>query len=353
MEKGNYYCYHTYSTPKRILVTGGAGFIGSHLCERLVQDGHQVICLDNLFTGTKNNIAHLLNRPSFELLRHDVTQPVLVEVDWIFNLACPASPIHYQYNPVKTIKVNVLGALNMLGLAKRVRARILQASTSEVYGDPEIHPQKEEYWGNVNPIGRRSCYDEGKRVAETFFFDYLRQNKVDIKVIRIFNTYGPRMRPDDGRVVSNFIVEALHGKNITIYGSGDQTRSFCYIDDLVEGMIRMMDFETGDTVRDTDYTRPFLSGFPGPVNLGNPEEVSIRLLADKILGLADSDAKVVFESLPDDDPRRRCPDITKARGFLRWEPKVKLEEGLRRTVEYFRGKMAEKGGYDPGLLRNE
>jgi UDP-glucuronate decarboxylase len=331
------YRYLTYLKPKRILVTGGAGFIGSHLCERLVQDGHQVICLDNFFTGTKKNISHLLGRPSFEVMRHDLTEAVLVEVDWIFNLACPASPVHYQYNPVKTIKVNVLGALNMLGLAKRVRARILQASTSEVYGDPESHPQNEEYWGNVNPIGKRSCYDEGKRVAETFFFDYLRQNKVDIKVVRIFNTYGPRMRPDDGRVVSNFIVEALNGRDITVYGSGEQTRSFCYIDDLVEGMIRMMDYETGDSVRDSDYTRPFLSGFPGPLNLGNPEEVSIRSLADKVIGLTHSSAKVVFEGLPEDDPRRRCPDITKAKTLLAWEPHVPLIEGLGQTIAYFKG----------------
>jgi UDP-glucuronate decarboxylase len=349
MNKAATYRYYTYSVPKRILVTGGAGFIGSHLCERLIRDGHQVICLDNFFTGTKKNILHLLPNPAFELMRHDVTEPVLLEVDWIFNLACPASPVHYQYNPVKTIKVNVLGALNMLGLAKRVRARILQASTSEVYGDPEIHPQREEYWGNVNPIGKRSCYDEGKRVAETFFFDYFRQNKVDIKVIRIFNTYGPRMRPDDGRVVSNLIVEALRGKDITIYGSGDQTRSFCYIDDLVEGMIRMMDYETGDSIRDTDYTRPFLSGLPGPINLGNPEEVSIKVLADRITRITGSEAKTVYQNLPDDDPRRRCPDITKARNYLGWEPKVLLEDGLHKTIEYFRREMA--GGEEAELLK--
>jgi UDP-glucuronate decarboxylase len=330
------YQYFTYAKPKKILVSGGAGFIGSHLCERFIADGHEVICLDNFFTGSKQNISHLMGHPSFELVRHDVTQPILIEVDWIFNLACPASPVHYQYNPVKTIKVNVLGALNMLGLAKRVKARILQASTSEVYGDPEVHPQKEEYWGNVNPIGKRSCYDEGKRVAETFFFDYLRQNKVDIKVVRIFNTYGPRMRPDDGRVVSNFIIEALHDRDITIYGSGNQTRSFCYIDDLVEGMIRMMDFETGEVERDRDYTRPVLSGFPGPINLGNPEEVSIRLLADKIVDITKSSAKVAFEPLPEDDPRRRCPDITKAKSLMNWESCVSLDEGLARTVEYFR-----------------
>jgi UDP-glucuronate decarboxylase len=335
-ESRDSYAYRTYQEQKRILVTGGAGFIGSHLCERLVKDGHQVICLDNFFTGAKRNISHLLGNPAFEVLRHDVTQPILVEVDWIFNLACPASPIHYQYNPVKTIKVNVLGALNMLGLAKRIKARIFQASTSEVYGDPESHPQKEEYWGNVNPIGKRSCYDEGKRVAETFFFDYFRQNKVDIKVVRIFNTYGPRMRPDDGRVVSNFIVEALRGENITVYGAGTQTRSFCYIEDMVEGMIRMMDFETGEDGRSTDYTRAYLSGLPGPINLGNPEEVPIRFLADTILRLTGSSAKVIFEGLPEDDPKRRCPDISKARQHLKWEPRVTLEEGLKRTVEYFR-----------------
>jgi UDP-glucuronate decarboxylase len=335
-ESRDSYAYRTYQEQKRILVTGGAGFIGSHLCERLVNDGHQVICLDNFFTGAKRNISHLLGNPAFEVMRHDVTQPILVEVDWIFNLACPASPIHYQYNPVKTIKVNVLGALNMLGLAKRIKARIFQASTSEVYGDPESHPQNEEYWGNVNPIGKRSCYDEGKRVAETFFFDYYRQNKVDIKVVRIFNTYGPRMRPDDGRVVSNFIVEALKGENITVYGAGTQTRSFCYIEDMVEGMIRMMDFETGEDGRSTDYTRAYLSGLPGPINLGNPEEVSIRFLADTILRLTGSSAKVVSEGLPEDDPKRRCPDISKARQYLKWEPRLALEEGLKRTVEYFR-----------------
>jgi UDP-glucuronate decarboxylase len=346
-EKRSDYVYRTYREPKRILVTGGAGFIGSHLCERLVRDGHQVVCLDNFFTGTKKNISHLLGNPAFELLRHDVTQPILLEVDWIFNLACPASPIHYQYNPVKTIKVNVLGALNMLGLAKRIRARIMQASTSEVYGDPEIHPQTEEYWGNVNPIGKRSCYDEGKRVAETFFFDYFRQNKVDIKIIRIFNTYGPRMRPDDGRVVSNFIVEALNGEDITIYGTGDQTRSFCYVDDMVEGMIRMMDYETGESVRGTDYTRTYLSGFPGPINLGNPEEVPIKQLAQQIIRITASQAKVVFEGLPEDDPRRRCPDIGKARAHLRWEPLIHLEEGLEKTVEYFTAK--DKQGHGLGL----
>lgn len=330
------YKYGTYRQPKRTLVTGGAGFIGSHLCERLLQDGHEVLCLDNYFTGMKRNVAHLLSNPRFELVTHDVTQPILLEVDWIFNLACPASPIHYQYNPVKTTKVNVLGALNMLGLAKRVRARVMQASTSEVYGDPKVHPQKEEYWGSVNPIGVRSCYDEGKRVAETLFFDYLRQNNVDVKVVRIFNTYGPRMRPDDGRVVSNFITQALDNKPITIYGDGSQTRSFCYVDDLIEGMIRMMDYETGEQKRERNYTKPYLSGLPGPLNLGNPHEVSMRTIADMIVGISKSTSKVVFEDLPEDDPRRRCPDISKAEKLLQWKPKVSLEEGLKKTIDYFR-----------------
>lgn len=281
-------------------------------------------------------MAHLLANPRFELVTHDVTQPILLEVDWIFNLACPASPIHYQYNPVKTTKVNVLGALHMLGLAKRVRARVLQASTSEVYGDPEVHPQPEEYWGCVNPIGLRSCYDEGKRVAETLFFDYLRQNSVDVKVVRIFNTYGPRMRTDDGRVVSNFIMEALGNKPITIYGDGSQTRSFCYIDDLIEGMIRMMDYETGTGEKGRDYTKPHLSGFPGPINLGNPQEVSIRTMAEKIVAMTRSKSRIIFEKLPADDPRRRCPDISKARKFLGWTPKTTLDEGLQQTIDYFR-----------------
>jgi UDP-glucuronate decarboxylase len=329
------YKFKSYDVPKRILVTGGAGFIGSHLCERLLGDGHEVLCLDNYFTGRKRNIAHLLSNPRFELITHDVTQPVLLEVDWIFNLACPASPIHYQYNPVKTTKVNVLGALNMLGLAKRVRARVLQASTSEIYGDPEVHPQKEEYWGSVNPIGIRSCYDEGKRVAETLFFDYLRQNNVDVKVIRIFNTYGPRMRPDDGRVISNFVMEALQNRPITIYGDGSQTRSFCYVSDMIEGMIRMMDYETGDLERERNYTRPYLSGLPGPLNLGNPQEVSIRTIAETILVMTKSKSKIIFEDLPEDDPKRRCPDIGKAKKYLKWQPRIALDEGLTKTINYF------------------
>ena len=333
------YRYHAYDTPKRILITGGAGFIGSHLCERFINDGHEVICLDNYFTGNKENVSHLMNHHRFELIRHDITEPILMEADWIFNLACPASPIHYQYNPVKTIKVNVLGALNMLGLAKRVKARILQASTSEIYGDPDVHPQKEEYWGNVNPIGKRSCYDEGKRVAETLFFDYMRQNKVDIKVVRIFNTYGPRMRSDDGRVVSNFIVQALKNEPITMYGDGSQTRSFCYIDDMIEGLIRMMDYETGEYIREPDYTKQYLSGYPGPINLGNPHEVSIYSIAKLVTELAGSKSEIVFRPLPEDDPKRRCPDITKAKGILEWQPYVQLEEGLQKTVEYFRKKI--------------
>ncbi len=334
------YKFRSYTTPKRVLVTGGAGFIGSHLCERLVADGHDVLCLDNFFTGMKRNIVHLLTNPRFELITHDVTQAILLEVDWIFNLACPASPIHYQYNPVKTTKVNVLGALNMLGLAKRVRARILQASTSEVYGDPEVHPQKEEYWGSVNPIGKRSCFDEGKRVADTLFFDYLRQNRVDVKVVRIFNTYGPRMRPDDGRVISNFIVQTLNNKPITIYGDGSQTRSFCYINDLIEGMIRMMDYETGSQKKSRDYTKPHLSGFPGPINIGNPQEVTIREIAEKVVKLAKSKSKIVYEDLPEDDPRRRCPDITKAKQLLDWTPDITLDDGLKKTIEYFRNHTA-------------
>jgi len=336
------YCYCTYNFPKKVLVTGGAGFIGSHLCDRLIKDGHEVLCLDNYFTGDKSNISHLIGHPRFELIRHDITQPIHLEVEWIFNLACPASPIHYQYNPVKTTKVNVLGALNVLGLAKRVRARVLQASTSEIYGDPEIHPQKEEYWGNVNPIGKRSCYDEGKRLAETLFFDYLRQNKVDIKVVRIFNTYGPRMRPDDGRVISNFIIEALGNSPITVYGQGAQTRSFCYIDDMIEGMIRMMDYETLEHEKDNDYTKPRLSGFHGPINMGNPEEVTILFAAKKIIEISGSKSDILFEKLPEDDPRRRCPDISNAIKYLKWQPKVLLEEGLHKTIEFFMSNTENK-----------
>ena len=307
------------------LITGGAGFIGSHLCERLLERGEQVLCLDNFFTGRKENIAHLLTNPRFELIRHDITQPILVEVDRIYNLACPASPVHYQFNPVKTIKTNVMGALNTLGLAKRVKARILQASTSEVYGDPTVHPQEEAYWGNVNPIGIRSCYDEGKRVAETLFFDYHRQNGVDIRVVRIFNTYGPRMLVNDGRVVSNFIVQALEGNPITVYGDGSQTRSFCYVDDLVEGMIRMMNCE--------DFT--------GPVNLGNPAEFTIKELAEEVIGQVQSPSKVEFRPLPADDPTRRRPDISLAQARLDWQPTVPLRDGLARAIAYFRGLLGD------------
>lgn len=305
---------------KRILVTGGAGFIGSHLCKRLIDEGNEVICADNLFTGSKKNIEALLENNRFEFMRHDVTKELLVEVDQIYNLACPASPVHYQYNPVKTMKTSVLGAVNMLGLAKRVRGRILQASTSEVYGNPHVHPQPEGYWGNVNPIGIRSCYDEGKRAAETLFFDYHRQNGVDIKVIRIFNTYGPNMNLDDGRVVSNFIVQALKGEDITIYGDGRQTRSFCYVDDLVEGMVRMMNSR---------------DGFTGPVNLGNPGEFTMLELAEKVLALTGSKSKIVYKPLPQDDPTQRKPVIDLAKRELDWEPKVALEEGLKKTIAYF------------------
>ncbi|GHT31166.1 NAD-dependent dehydratase [Bacteroidia bacterium] len=306
---------------KQILVTGGAGFIGSHLCERLLNEGNIVICMDNYFTGRKQNIVHLLNNPNFELVRHDVTFPYYVEVDEIYNLACPASPPHYQFDPVSTTKTSVIGAINMLGLAKRIKARILQASTSEVYGDPFVHPQEESYWGNVNPIGIRSCYDEGKRCAETLFMDYYRQNNVDIKIIRIFNTYGPNMRPDDGRVVSNFIVQALKGENITIYGDGTQTRSFQYVDDLVEGMTRMMATEN----------------FTGPVNLGNPGEFTMIELAEKVISLTNSKSKITFHPLPADDPKQRKPNITLAKEKLNgWEPKISLEEGLRPTIAYFR-----------------
>jgi len=301
------------------LVTGGAGFIGSHLCEQLLARGEEVICLDNFFTGAKRNIARLLGQPRFEVVRHDITQPIVIEADRVYNLACPASPVHYQYNPIKTIKTNVMGALNMLGLARRVKARILQASTSEVYGDPNVHPQVESYWGNVNPIGIRSCYDEGKRVAETLFFDYHRQNRVDIRVVRIFNTYGPRMAVDDGRVVSNFIVQALRGEPITLYGDGEQTRSFCYVDDLVSGIIKMMDNEE----------------LTGPVNMGNPSEFTIRELAETVLELTGSKSELVHKPLPSDDPVRRRPDIGIAREKLGWEPTVGLREGLEKTIAYF------------------
>ena len=304
----------------RILVTGGAGFLGSHLCERLVNEGHDVICLDNYFTGRKRNVAHLLQKSNFELMRHDITFPFFLEVDQIYNLACPASPVHYQYNPVKTIKTSIMGAINVLGLAKRVRARVLQASTSEVYGDPAEHPQTEAYWGNVNPIGLRSCYDEGKRVAETLFFDYHRQNSVDIRVVRIFNTYGPRMHPNDGRVVSNFIMQALQGQAITLYGAGSQTRSFCYVDDLIEGLTRMMNCE----------------GFTGPVNLGNPHEFTISELAGKVLALTGSRSTIIHKPLPQDDPKQRQPDIRVARERLGWSPTIELEEGLRKTIDYFK-----------------
>jgi len=303
----------------RILVTGGAGFIGSHLCERLLNEGHDVICLDNFFTGSKENINHLMDSRRFELIRHDIVEPILLEVDRIYNLACPASPVHYQYNPVKTVKTSVMGAINMLGMAKRVKARILQASTSEVYGDPQVHPQTEGYWGNVNPLGPRSCYDEGKRVAETLMMDYHRQNGVDIRIIRIFNTYGPRMAENDGRVVSNFILQALKNEDITIFGDGSQTRSFCYVDDLVNGMIRMMECE----------------GFIGPVNLGNPVENTILEFAEKIVTMTQSRSSIVFRPLPQDDPKQRRPDISLASKELGWEPVVDLATGLTRTTEYF------------------
>src|SRR3954463_15739070 len=310
-----------YSSRKRVLVTGGAGFLGSHLCDRLIRDGHEVICVDNFYTGDKGNIAHLLSNERFELLRHDVTFPLFVEVDEIYNLACPASPIHYQHDPVQTTKTSVHGAINMLGLAKRLKVKILQASTSEVYGDPVESPQKEAYWGNVNPIGIRSCYDEGKRCAETLFFDYHRQHRMRIKVARIFNTYGPRMHPNDGRVVSNFIVQALKGEDITIYGDGMQTRAFCYVDDLLNGWLRLMDHTPDD--------------FTGPVNLGNPVETPVKHLAEKILKLVNGKSKLIFQPLPVDDPMQRCPDISLARAKLQWEPKVDLETGLLRTIEFF------------------
>jgi UDP-glucuronate decarboxylase len=316
-----------YSPSKRILVTGGAGFLGSHLIDRLLARGDEVICVDNLFTGTKQNIEHLLDHKRFEFIRHDVTFPLYLEVDQIYNLACPASPIHYQHDPVQTTKTSVHGAINMLGLAKRVRARIFQASTSEVYGDPAVHPQTEDYWGNVNPIGIRSCYDEGKRCAETLFFDYYRQHKVDIRVARIFNTYGPRMHPNDGRVVSNFIVQALKGEDITLYGDGLQTRSFCYVDDLIEGFIRFMDVPW-----DVDGAN---QGFPGPINLGNPHEFTIRQLAEMVIKLTGASSKLVFKPLPSDDPMQRRPDIGRAQQVLGWTPAVQLEAGLGKTIEYF------------------
>ena len=312
---------------KRILVSGGAGFIGSHLCTRLINDGHEVICLDNFFTGSKDNIAHLMGNHHFEVVRHDVTYPYSAEVDEIYNLACPASPIHYQHDPIQTAKTSVMGAINMLGLAMRLDAKVLQASTSEVYGDPIVHPQPEHYWGNVNPVGYRSCYDEGKRCAETLFMDYHRQNDVRVKIIRIFNTYGPRMLPNDGRVVSNFVLQALNNEDITIYGDGTQTRSFQYIDDLIEGMIRMMETE---------------DDFTGPVNLGNPNEFSIQELAEKIIAMTGSSSKIVFKSLPNDDPKQRQPDITLAKKKLGWEPTIELEDGLSRMIEYFKGTKTNK-----------
>jgi UDP-glucuronate decarboxylase len=307
----------------KILVTGGAGFIGSHLCDYLLAKGHDVLCVDNLFSGNKDNIRHLLNHSYFEFIRHDIVQPFYAEVDQIYHLACPASPIHYQYNPIKTIKTNVMGTINMLGLAKRVRAKILLASTSEVYGDPKLHPQPETYWGNVNPIGVRSCYDEGKRVAEALMMDYHRQNHVDIRIARIFNTYGPRMAIDDGRVISNFIIQALKKEDITIYGNGNQTRSFCYISDLIEGIVRIAE----------------MNDFIGPINLGNPSELTILELANKILSIVKSQSKIIFKPLPSDDPERRCPDITIATKVINWEPKITLDHGLKRTIEYFEEKL--------------
>jgi len=306
---------------KKILVTGGAGFLGSHLCDKLLMEGHEVFCLDNFFTGQKQNVVHLLSNPYFELIRHDITMPFFIEADEIYNLACPASPIHYQYNPIKTIKTSVVGSVNMLGLAKRIKAKILQASTSEVYGDPEIHPQTEEYWGNVNPIGPRACYDEGKRCAETLFMDYHNQNKVKIKILRIFNIFGPRMHPNDGRVVSNFIVQALKNNDITIYGDGSQTRSFCYVDDFIDGMIKFMD--TPESVT-------------GPVNIGNPVEFTILELAEKIIRLTGSKSKLAFKPLPEDDPMQRKPDISKIKKLINWEPVTSLEDGLKQTIDFFK-----------------
>jgi UDP-glucuronate decarboxylase len=316
------------SIRKRVLVTGGAGFLGSHLCERLLGEGNDVLCVDNYFTGRKDNIAHMLGNPHFEAMRHDICFPLYVEVDEIYNLACPASPIHYQFDPVQTTKTSVLGAINMLGLAKRVHAKIFQSSTSEVYGDPTMHPQREEYRGNVNPIGPRACYDEGKRAAETLFFDYYRQHKLRIRVVRIFNTFGPRMHPNDGRVVSNFIVQALKGENLTIYGNGEQTRAFCYVDDLIEGFVRLM--AAPDEVT-------------GPINIGNPVETTVRELAEKIIEMVGSASKIESRPLPVDDPVQRCPDITLARKVLGWEPRVPLETGLQRTIEFFRGLLTERG----------
>jgi UDP-glucuronate decarboxylase len=320
-------------TRKRIMVTGGAGFLGSHLCERLIAQGHDVLCVDNYFTGRKDNISHLMHLPQFEAMRHDVTFPLYVEVDEIYNLACPASPIHYQFDPVQTTKTSVIGAINMLGLAKRVKAKVFQASTSEVYGDPTVHPQTEDYRGNVNPLGPRACYDEGKRAAETLFFDYNRQHQVRIKVVRIFNTYGPRMHPNDGRVVSNFIMQALRGEPITLYGDGSQTRAFCFVSDLVEGFLRLMD--TPDDVT-------------GPVNIGNPHEIPVRELADRIIRLTGSKSTIEYRPLPQDDPTQRCPDITLARKLLGWEPTVALDDGLQRTISYF-ANMLTKGNHEPAV----
>lgn len=322
-----------YNKSRKILVTGGAGFLGSHLIDRLIERGDEVICLDNLFTGSKDNIAHHLNNPRFEFIRHDVTFPIYLEVDQIYNLACPASPIHYQHDPVQTTKTSVHGAINMLGLAKRLKARIFQASTSEVYGNPIVHPQTEDYWGNVNPIGARSCYDEGKRCAETLFFDYHRQHNLDIRVARIFNTYGPRMHPNDGRVVSNFIVQALRGEDITLYGDGSQTRSFCYVDDLVEGFLRFMDLPDSDDS---------VAAFPGPMNLGNPTEFTIRQLAERVIDLTGSSSKITFMPLPEDDPMQRKPNISLAKEYIKWEPKVELDFGLLRTIKYFDQLLIEK-----------
>jgi len=317
-------------TRERVLVTGGAGFLGSHLCERLLSDGHEVLCVDNYFTGRKDNIAHLVDNPHFEMMRHDITFPLYVEVDQIFNLACPASPIHYQYDPVQTTKTSVLGAINMLGLAKRVGAKIMQASTSEVYGDPTVHPQTEAYRGNVNPLGPRACYDEGKRCAETLFFDYHRQHRTQIKVVRIFNTYGPRMHPNDGRVVSNFIVQALQNQDITLYGDGSQTRAFCYVDDLIEGFIRIMN-------TDADVT--------GPINIGNPHEIPVSELAERIIRLTNSKSRIVHRPLPQDDPLQRCPDITVAGHVLGWKPTIALDDGLRKTAAYFKTLLTESASW--------